>query len=767
MFNVNLPEQAIPFNKKDKEWRIQCVNACDSRNRWNSRDTRTFFRTKLICTNLINNMLDYEDLMGTLNPNQLDADFIPEKIQHHPIINSKLNTLIGEEIARRADYMAIVTSPDAISQKEEELKSELNKELQNLVQDSSIPDDQLRERLEKIQKKYNYSWQDRREIRVNRILNNYSKKYNFNNLFTEGFRHALIMGEEIYNLDIDNGEPKIEIINPLYVYTFRSGMSSRIEDSDVICIDEYWNPSRIIDTYYEDLSEEEIKRITQPFSATAGGQSYDQEYANVMSITQSDMDYLLRSQDFVGSPYISSYDANGNIRVLRAFWRSLKEVKKVKYFDEYGDVQYKIMSAEYIPDTKAGETCESLWVNEWWEGTKIMNDIFVRMRPKPVQYNSINNPSICHPGIVGRVYNIQNTRAVSLVEMLKPFQYMYDVVWYRLNKLIAKNIGKVALIDINTKPESWTVDKWMYYLNDTNIMFTNGFNENKKGDRTGALAGQLETGRVIDMELGGMIQQCINLLEYIKSEIADLSGITKQREGQINSRETVGGVERAISQSSFNTELYYATHELCIKDVLTGFLETAKLAFKGNKIMAQYILDDGEIQLFEIDGDEFAEADYGIQVINSNKILKINQRIEQLAEASIQNGGSISTYIDVLLSDSIADKINKLEAAEEMQRRMAQEAQEQETQRIMAQIEANQRIAETELELKRLSIEMEKYKNDNDNDTKLQIAGKDSDIRKEDINVKKEGVKAKIYDTNMKREIARLSANKIKDNSRK
>lgn len=760
MFNVNLPEQAIPYEKKNKEWRIQCVNACDSRNRWNSRDTRTFFRTKLICTNLINNILDYEDLMGTLNPNQLDADFIPEKIQHHPIINSKLNTLIGEEIARRADYMAVVSNPEAISQKEEELKSKLNQEIQNLVEDDSIPENQLQERLEKIKKKYNYSWQDRREARANKILNNYSKKYNFNNLFTEGFRHALIMGEEIYNLDIDNGEPKIECINPLYVYTFRSGMSSKIEDSDIICIDEYWNPSRIIDTYYEDLSEEEIKRITQPFSATAGGQSYDQEYANVMSITQSDMDYLLRSQDFVGSPYISSYDANGNIRVLRAFWRSLKEVKKVKYFDEFGDVQYKIMSSEYIPDKKLGETAETLWVNEWWEGTKIMNDIFVRMRPKPIQYNSLNNPSKCHPGIIGRVYNIQNTRAVSLVEMLKPFQYMYDVIWYRLNKLISKNIGKVALIDINTKPESWTVDKWMYYLNDTNIMFTDGFNESKKGERTGTLASQLETGRVIDMELGGMIQQCINLLEYIKNEISDLSGITKQREGQVNSRETVGGIERAITQSSFNTELYYATHELCIKDVLIGFLETAKLAFRGNKTMSQYILDDGEIQLFEIDGDDFAEADYGIQMVNSNKLLKINQRIEQLAEVSIQNGGSISTYIDVLLSDSIADKINKLEAAEEMQRKLAQEARDQENQRVMAKIESDQRIAEAELELKRLSLEIEKYKNDNDNNTKLQIADKDVNVRNKDADIKRENVRAKIIDSAIRKETLKTSNKK-------
>ena len=382
------------------------------------------------------------------------------------------------------------------------------------------------------------------------------------------------------------------------------------------------------------------------------------------------------------------------------------------------------------------------------------------MRPKPIQYNSLNNPSKCHPGIIGRVYNIQNTRAVSLVEMLKPFQYMYDVIWYRLNKLISKNIGKVALIDINTKPESWTVDKWMYYLNDTNIMFTDGFNESKKGERTGTLASQLETGRVIDMELGGMIQQCINLLEYIKNEISDLSGITKQREGQVNSRETVGGIERAITQSSFNTELYYATHELCIKDVLIGFLETAKLAFRGNKIMSQYILDDGEIQLFEIDGDDFAEADYGIQMVNSNKLLKINQRIEQLAEVSIQNGGSISTYIDVLLSDSIADKINKLEAAEEMQRKLAQEARDQENQRVMAKIESDQRIAEAELELKRLSLEIEKYKNDNDNNTKLQIADKDVNVRNKDADIKRENVRAKIIDSAIRKEALKTSNKK-------
>jgi hypothetical protein len=34
-------------------------------------------------------------------------------------------------------------------------------------------------------------------------------------------------------------------------------------------------------------------------------------------------------------------------------------------------------------------------------------------------------------------------------------------------------------------------------------------------------------------------------MEFIKMEMSEVAGISKQREGQISQRETVGGVERA------------------------------------------------------------------------------------------------------------------------------------------------------------------------------------------------------------------------------
>jgi hypothetical protein len=86
---------------------------------------------------------------------------------------------------------------------------------------------------------------------------------------------------------------------------------------------------------------------------------------------------------------------------------------------------------------------------------------------------------------------------------------------------------------------------------------------------------------IIDTNLGNYIQQQIQLLEYLKSSMAEVAGISPQREGQISNRETVGGVERATLQSSHITEWVFTVHEDLKKRVLECFMETAKIAMKG------------------------------------------------------------------------------------------------------------------------------------------------------------------------------------------
>ena len=221
--------------------------------------------------------------------------------------------------------------------------------------------------------------------------------------------------------------------------------------------------------------------------------------------------------------------------------------------------------------------------------------------------------------------------------MMKPYNYLYDVIHDRLNKLIAKNWGKIITLDLAKVPEKWDVEKWLYFAKTNNIAVVDSFKEGNKGAATGKLAGGLNNASsgVIDAELGNTIQQYTNLLEFIKMEMSEVAGITKQREGQVANRETVGGVERATLQSSHITEYLFLIHDDVKKRTLEAFLETAKIALKGRSKKFQYLLSDGSIQIMNIDGDEFAEADYGLVVDNSNGLQELQQKIDMLAQAAL------------------------------------------------------------------------------------------------------------------------------------
>jgi hypothetical protein len=155
------------------------------------------------------------------------------------------------------------------------------------------------------------------------------------------------------------------------------------------------------------------------------------------------------------------------------------------------------------------------------------------MRPRPVQYNRLSNPSRCHFGIVGSIYNLNNNKPFSLVDRMKPYNYLYDVVHDRLNKMLAKNPGKIIKVDLAMIPSGWTMDKYMYFLKTSNIAVVDSFKEGSIGAATGKIAGALNTNSsgVIDAELGNSIQMNINLLEFIKEEMSEVAGISKQREG--------------------------------------------------------------------------------------------------------------------------------------------------------------------------------------------------------------------------------------------
>nr|DAY45719.1 MAG TPA: portal protein [Crassvirales sp.] len=766
--NVTLPPQQLPFSKKNKAWRKAHLDWADSKTFFNYSPVRKSVIHKKINYDLLNGKLHMQDMELILNPAQIQAGFIPDRIQHYPIINSKLRVLSGEESKRVFDYRVVVTNPNAISEIENNKKKELLQRMQEWVSNTAQSEEEANQELEKINNYYTYEWQDMREIRANALLNHYFKEYNMTLLFNQGFNDAMAIGEEIYQCDIVGGEPIIKKLNPLKIRVFRSGYSNRIEDADMIILEDYWSPAQIIDTFYDYLTDKDMKYIeTLPSNLggdtdSMGNLDATKGFVPVQINEEINVEDLFLSPDMESS--LSPYDTAGNIRVIQLYWKSRRKIKKVKSYDpETGEEIFNFYPETYVIDKDLGEEEQIFYINEAWEGTKIGTDIYVNMRPRVIQYNRLSNPSRCHFGIIGSIYNLNENKPFSLVDMMKPYNYLYDAIHDRLNKLIARNWGSLLRLDFAKKPKGWDVEKWLYYAKTMGLAVEDSFKEGDIGTATGKLAGALNNASsgIIPASDGNQIQQYINLLEFIKMEMAEVAGITKQREGQISNRETVGGVERATLQSSHITEWLFVVHDDVKRRVLECFLETAKIALKGRNKKFTYILSDNSQRIMDIEGDEFAEADYGLTVDTSDSAQELKAQLNTLAQAALQNQTlSFSTIMKLFNSSSLAEKQRLVEKDErDLQERQSQ-AQQQETQLRQQELQQQAQIEQSKLEQTNLL-------NQRDNETKIIIAQMNHQNYQEDTNYSAEDKEALLekmrqFDETMKLNREKLALDKQK-----
>jgi len=722
----SFPSQQLSFRSKTKDWRKKHLEWASNKTFYNNNLVRKSILHKKINYDLLNGKLYLEDMSLVLNPDNVKASYIPENIQHYPIMNSVLNVLRGEEFKRRFDFRATITNPNAISEIENNKKAKLFEELKAVISSEAKDENAFNSQLEELNNKFVYEWQDLREIRANCILTHYVKELDLPIKFNGGFMDCMTVGEEIYQCDIVSGEPIVERVNTLNIRVFQSGFSNKVEDADIIILEDYWNPGKIIDTFYESLSSKDITSLeTLPTLGHTDAMENIDERDAFFNIADQGMDYGNPFVDvyglFTGLNYSRNryYDNYGNLRVLRVYWKSKRKIKKVKSYDtNTGEEEYHFYPETYICDEAKGEEEQTFWINEAWEGTQIGKDIYVNMRPRIVQYNRLSNPSKCHFGIIGTIYNLNDRKPYSLVDMMKPFNYLYNAIHDRLNKAIASNWGKIIKMDLAMVPKGWEVDKWLHYAKINKIAVVDSFKEGNIGAATGKLSGMMnnQSSGVIDAETGNFIQQHILLLENIKQEMKECVGVTRQREGQVANRETVGGVERSTLQSSYITEWLFSIHDNTKKRVLECLLETSKIALKGRSKKFQYILSDYSSKIMDIDGDEFSECDYGIVVDNSPATQELSGKLDSLAQAALQNSLlSFSTIMKIYSTSSIAEIQRTIEDDEKnIQKQKAQEAQ--------SERDSQQQQLQMQLEQKEKDRDLLEQHNIRDNSTKVLIA---------------------------------------------
>lgn len=695
---ASFPKQKLPESKKTKKWGEQTINAAEDLALFRDPLIRQSYRNKQVNYDLYNDILDTKDIERVCNPMGLDSSSFPATMQNYPLVLPKIDVLIGEERRRRFDFQVKVINDEAISQSEKEKKESHKKFILAQIQKDNVNKKELESKIEDYQQYMTYEWQDQLSRRARHIVNYLYKKNNLKDVFSRGFEDVLIAGEEIYCVDIVSGEPILRRVNPLNLHTLRSGESPWINDADIIIEDGYYSHGQILDEFHEELTNRQVELIENNFEGEGSGDFInigDKEASLMLNETD-----LIDIEGDIRNQFGATYDAEGNIRVMRVVWKSKRKVGIRNYFDDDGNEFQSIVDERY--KAQPGETIKWVWINEWWEGTRIgggnasgneRQAIYVKIQKRPIQYRSIHNISKCHSGYYGLAYNTNVSKAKSLMDRMKPYQYLYNVFMYRTELAFAKAKGRIGKLDLAEMPNGWTPEVWMHYAELNGFLVTNSFNEAKKGAAQGKLAGQMSgSSSVIDLEMGNYIQQHVLMLQFIENQLGQIAGITKQREGQVEARETVRGVERSVSQSNIITEKYFALHDMVKVQALTGLLEAAKVAWKGKKKILSYVTDEYTEQTFTIEADDAVmDCDAGVVLTSGQNDVELMQSLRELVHAGLQNDKlSFKEVMDVYMNPSINATRRRLEQAEAKRMRMQQEQQAQAEKINQANIEAAQ-----------------------------------------------------------------------------
>ncbi len=721
----SMPKQAISYNKKNQRWGEICIDGCLGLISSNTSSRRSSMKNKRANYKLYNGDFDTSDFKYVTNPLGLSKSDLPAELKHMDITSPIIRLLKGEEGRRIFETIIKVVNEDAISEKENFIKQKMQELLQQIYSKYTQqqadakgqpiqPSEEDQKQIEKLAKFMKYEYQDVRERTATHLLEYYKRYENLKDVFIEGWEDALLSSEELYRIDIIGNEPKVRRVNPLELYFLLPHNSYNIDDAEVIVEETWMSYSQIIDEFRSDLTNDEVFEIENFF--LSGGNFGLNVPQRLQILDIDDMDNVEFSFGY-------SFDSRGNIRVLKCVWKSKKKVGIVTYFDEtVGEEVEKVVDELY--KVAEGEKVEWEWINEYWEGFKIGPSIYKRIRPCKVQRRHLDNISVCFSPYVGSVYSANNAVATSLMDRIKIWQYLYNIIWYRTETAIAKSMGKIMEFDLAAIPTAYgfDIDKWAYYLQAMNVSFKNSREEGNKGTALGMMNSGATTTREINMEQGQYINMHIQLMTFIEQKIGRLAGVTEQRLGAIEQRELVNNVEKAITQSSLITEDMYRVHNGVKRRVYEALIEVAKTAMRGKSKKLAYILDDMSSVFFEVDGEDFPNAEYGIFVSDSAKDNDIASMLKQFAHAGLQNDKlEFSQVVDILLTDSISSMKRKLEDYEAKKKEAEQQAQQQQMEQFQMQLKQNQEFKERELQLEQYKIDLDSQSEQLDRENKIQI----------------------------------------------
>jgi hypothetical protein len=650
----------------------------------------------------------------------------------YSIVTTPVNELVGE-ISKRPDTFRVKAFDDDSQAEELQFKTDTLQEYvigqvkQQFAQKAAmrgeeIDDEQLQQMTMEQVKDQLDSYTSIAEKWANHILTCQKAEFNLKEKSEDAFRDMLISAREFYHIYEDNSKLgfNIEVANPKNTWFLTtpdrkwiSDPTGRAQGAYAAGTVQVMELSEIIESI-PDLTKEEIDHLRSSLQdyglinvresnlgnpdAIPGQDSvmydtFDPLVLQTRMIIESEMkennDGL---KDFLGlTNNVSSFGYK--YVVVRSYWISKRKIGKLIYIDDMGNEQSLLVDETY--KSGAIPTQQSLewgWVNEWYQGTKIGPDIY-HIKP----FKLLN-----YCPIIGTTYEVKNTEAKSLVDLMKPFQVLYNVCMNQLYKLLEKEMGKVQLMSLRHVPipkdgdAQDALDIWEMEARNRGVVFVDDSPENLKAPSS------FNQYTALDLTRTQEIQSRYTLAQQVKSECWELVGMSRQRMGEVSASESATGTNTAMQQSYSQTEPLFIAHEYVMGQLYQAIIDAA-LYVESSKPQStlSYITSEGESAFVQVNGSDLKFRDLKVFLTNRPEDQQMFNELRQLSQAIIQNGGTLYDVVELYSSKSqrelkkaFKDLRDRQVAMQEQQQQLAQQQQQAQQQQAQAQLQQAAQMAQ-------------------------------------------------------------------------
>jgi hypothetical protein len=711
---------------------------------------------------LFNGRMDFDSYLETGNTiaSELgveipEMEFNKSDFIHFPILQTILHDLEGEEIKRPFNIRVVTTNSNSESVRQktrkellventskivkQQLLEKISKENQKKLEqaqasmDPSV-DPQYQEKLQELQQSLEAQIEENmqrmtplevetymsnnfrlpEEKLTDEILQYHIRTDRLKKIFDLGWKDVIIAGEEIYWTGEWNGRPIIKVCNPLYFNYSKSKDVDYLDEADWCTYDEYLSIYEIYQHFGNIITEEE-REVLDKYESTLNSPS-DSKVWEIIPNAIMNMTDAETTPSWI-DPWQDNFNDNyktRRLRVTHVVWKTLKKIKYIYRLNENGTLEKSIVDETYVFNKATDIKQETIWIPEYWQGYKIFTNpkIYLKIEPIPNQYRDLDNPFQIRGPYTGTVYSARNSAPISITDLGKPWQFLYNVIVNQIIEIMKTDIGNILLGLQEQIPKDLTPTQWMTYIKKFKVALISA---SRDGDLR-SMGIDPQYWKSINLSHTQDIAQKLNLLDYIEKKMTQAMSYNPNRLGMQSPYESVGNNQQNIIQSSNQTEKWFYMHSYVKERTVENFIEICKVIYKENPLRASYILSDLSIATLNTETSEFANYNYKVYITNTLKDTQVLTELKSLIQPIIQNSnGDLRVVTEILTSENateIKNIINRLHESKIKQEEKMQQSQQQQ----------QMQMQEMQMQIKQMEMQFQKQLADDKNATTLEAA---------------------------------------------